>query len=476
MKKIKLYLSTVLTVGLLLFTACEKEAIDPLTGKYPVPENYTLAALVSQDMVKGATTRTFTLELGNAEQRLSVEFTGNRLNYFLAPNAYTIAKRAEAKAGNYVAGDAEGGTYWVASGSKLKLTDGTIFVALNGDTYTISGTVMLENESIIKFAYTGVIEFEADPPSFTYTLEVTKPYSWTTDGMTFNDVAGSQLNKISVSSEGTPVGYLEIVTEEDPASFSGTYPVKVVNTLEHAVVQGQFMNLLWLGIADIPIESGSYYLDGETKMFIREGNITIVDNSGVLTITGSGLGIQDISTQMSFGNLPTSGSVNYQEAMREVAPISMPNLLSASATDLAAVTGGAETGYTVTLKFGEASVTATPNTFGGVDISGTGKFVSIDFKRDAGTLLPGTYNIMAGTEAAVGDAIAGYVLDLGFVQINSGSIWATATGGAPEEAFILAGGTVTVVESGGTYTITVNATIGEGEPVKAVYTGPIAIP
>jgi hypothetical protein len=230
----------------------------------------------------------------------------------------------------------------------------------------------------------------------------------------------------------------------------------------------------WIGIPGIPpTEAPSYYMDGETKMFIREGNITITDDNGTLGIAGSNLGNQDISTQFAFGVLPTRGSFSYVEATREVAPIAMPNLLSASVTDLAAV--GAGTGYTVTLKLGEAGVTATPNAFGGVDIGGTGKYVSIDFNRNEPTLPAGTYNIVDNTDAAAGDAIAGYLLDLGFVQINAGSIWGTATGGAPEEAFILAGGTVTVAESGGVYTVTVNAAIGDGEPVKAVYTGPITI-
>jgi hypothetical protein len=234
------------------------------------------------------------------------------------------------------------------------------------------------------------------------------------------------------------------------------------------------MNLLWFGIADVPIESGSYYLDGETKIFIRNGTITITDNAGVLTIAGSGLGIQDISTQMAFGNLPTLGSVNYQEATREVSATPLPNLLSASVTDLAAVSGGALSGYTVTLKIGEAGLTAVPNAFGGVDVSGTGAYVSIDFKRDAATLPAGTYNIKADAEAAVGDAIAGYALDLGFMQINSGSMWVSVNNNVPAETFIT-GGTVTVAESGGVYTITVNATTANGDPVNAVYTGPITL-
>jgi hypothetical protein len=472
MKKIKLYFSAVITAGLMLFTACEQEAIDPLTGKYPVPENYALSSLLSQDVVKGATIRTFTLEFGDTGQRLSVEFVGSRLSYFLPPNAYTIANRADAKAGNYVAGDAEGGTYWVASGSKLKLTDGTIFVTLNGDTYTISGTVMLENESIIKFAFTGAIVFEPDPPAFTYTLEVTKPYAWTTDGTTFNPVEGSQLNRITVLSDGIQVAYFEIVTAEAPASYAGTYPFSgMITDVNGAVVAGVYMDLSAY-VPGLIIEGGSHLLDDSDKQYISAGNITIADNGGgALTFTSDNLSIIDKATGQP---KPGVRSINYQEATREAAPIPMNNLLSASATDLAAATGGALTGYTVTLKLGEAGLTATPNGYGGLDIGGTGKYVSIDFKRDAATLPAGTYNIKADAEAAVGDAIAGYYLEIapGF-GFNSGCLWVSVDNNVPTETFIT-GGTVVVAESGGIYTITVNATTA-GEPVKAVYTGPITI-
>jgi hypothetical protein len=53
-------------------------------------------------------------------------------------------------------------------------------------------------------------------------------------------------------------------------------------------------------------------------------------------------------------------------------------------------------------------------------------------------------------------------------------LWVSVNNNVPTETFIT-GGTVTVAESGGTYTVTVNAAIGEGEPVKAIYTGPITL-
>jgi hypothetical protein len=473
MKKIKQYLSVVIAAGLMLFSACEKDAIDPLTGKYPVPENYTLATLVSQDMAKGATTRTFTLELGSATEYLTVEFVGPRLNYFVPAGNYTIAARNVAKAGNYIAGDANGGTYWTAGSAPRSLIDGTIAVKADGDAYSISSTVMLEDRSIIKIAFTGAIVFEPDPPAYTYTLVTETPAIG--GGMAPAPIAGSRMNKITVLSEGIQVAYLEVVTADNATSLSGSYVVTDGINATGQANNGYYMDLSQYGMGIM--KGGSYYMDGDVEMFIRAGggNIDIADNNGTLTITGSNLPIQDISTGMAFGILPTRGSINYQDVTRTASALPMNNLLAASVTDLAAVSGGFLTGYTVTLKFGEAGLTATPNMFGGLDIGGTGKYVSIDFKRDAGTLPAGTYTIKADAEAAVGDAIAGYYLDLGGFGFNSGCLWISVDNSVPTETFII-GGTVVVAENGGMYTGTVNATTAGGEAVSAVYTGAITLP
>jgi hypothetical protein len=244
----------------------------------------------------------------------------------------------------------------------------------------------------------------------------------------------------------------------------------MITDVNGAVVAGVYIDLSAF-VPGLIIEGGSHLLDNSDKQYLSAGDITITDNGGVLTFTSSNLAIIDKATG---GVLPNLRSINYQEATREVIALPMPNLLAASVTDLAAISGGALSGYTVTLKFGEAGLTATPNMFGGLDIGGTGKYVSIDFKRDAGTLPAGTYTIKADAEAAVGDAIAGYYLDLGGFGFNSGCLWVSVDNSVPAETFIT-GGTVVVAESGGVYTITVNATTAGGEPVSAVYTGAITL-
>ncbi|MDR1593078.1 MAG: hypothetical protein LBS43_01175 [Prevotellaceae bacterium] len=483
MKKI-FKLLTMSIAAAFMFTSCAEDAIDDLSGKYPLPDDYALSNLLAKDVQKNTATRTVTIAIGTSGLSAIDNGTGNylylkllikRTEYFLGGGAYTVAYDTEAKAGNYIQGKDNVGSYWVdvAGGAEVKrlgIYEGTLYVTQNGDNYTIRGTVLLEDRSMVSINYTGLIVFEADPPAFTYALEIETPAMG--GGMTPAPIANSRMNKITVFSEGLQMAYFEVVTADDATSLTGSYVVTDGLSATGQANNGYYMDLSGYGLGIM--KGGSYYIDGTDEMFIRAGggNIDITDNNGMLTFTGTNLPIQDISTGMAFGILPTPGSVDYQDAMCEYI---LPNLLSATATDLAAVSGGTLTGYTVTLKLGETGVTATPNAFGGLDITGTGQYISIDFSRDAANLPAGTYNIVDNASAAVGDAIAGYLLDLGFFQMNSGCLWGSIEADVPAPETFITGGTVVVAESGGVYTITVNATTAGGEVVKAVYTGAITI-
>ncbi|MDR1171558.1 MAG: hypothetical protein LBL24_03795 [Bacteroidales bacterium] len=453
---IKSCFNAVITAGwILLFTSCENNTIDPLNGKYPEPENYSLNTVLSQTSEKGAATRTFTLELGDGSRYLSVEFTGNRLNYFLAPGNYTIANRDAAKAGNYVAGDATGGTWWVASDARLKLIDGTIFVELAGETYTIRGTVMLEDGSMIQIAYTGTIVFEADPPAFTYTRDVQKPYVWTVDnGATYTPVPGSQLNRISVLSEGIPVAYFEIVTEEDPASLAGTYPVSgEIRDANGAVVRGTYVDLLALGWGTDIIKGGSYFISEEgIEQFLFEGNLTITDNSGTLNFTSSDFRILDITTPFYAPvALPGVKSINYVDATSSAAGGASFDLFAALYVDLSLF---GLTGYTVTLKVASPDLTVTveQGAMGPTyTYTGSGQYVSFDFSRDAASLPEGIYKVVENGSSAVGDCLAGYpsLFGAGFMGTFVGNV---TNGEVTEE--VVTGGTVEVTAAGISFNLT----------------------
>jgi hypothetical protein len=479
------------------FTACNEDTIEDLTGKYPPPTDYALTNLFAQQTQKLECKRIFTLKIATGgitatfnEQTFSYVYTGTGSyisidfvgrNYFLEPGAYNVAPESTARTGNYIEGyDTEmfgmQFTNWgtcffdVNSGTEtgVKVTDGTLNVAKNGENYSILGTLALDNGEFIHVNYSGIIIYEEDPPVMTYSVEVTAPYMWTPDGMTFNPVEGSQLNKVTVKSDGTAVAYFEIVTEENPASYSGTYPVKAVNSLERAICQGQYLDLAWFGMSGIPpIESGSYLID-ESKLFIRNGNVTITDNNGVLSFAISDLGIQDIATQGQFGTLPAPVSIDYKDATRDGGASgggTHTNLFAASALDLSMF---GLSGFTVTLKVATPNLTI--NTEAGpmgitYTYAGSGQYISFDFSRDAGTLPAGVYNVVDHNAAQVNDCLDGYpsLFGSGFMGTFVGNV---VDGVVTEE--VVTGGIVTVTESGFSFNlITANGTV-EGSYVGAI--------
>ncbi len=503
MKKIYLFILFLASVTL-GFTACQEDALDPLTGKYQAPAEFTLTNLFAKQAQKSGSNRIFTLKIStngvNAtynESTYSYTYTGTGKylsidligkEYYLTPGTYTIAGHESAKSGNYIAGydmDFGGGlifenwgTCWFninnGTESGIKITGGTLYVTKNDDNYTITGKLILSDNTFINIDYTGVIVYEPDPIVYTYTKEITKPYTWTPDGTTINSVPGTQLNKITIKADDYPVAYFEIVTEENPASLAGTYTIKNVTDNERAICQGQYFNLSWFGMTDTPIESGSYLLDDAEKLFIRSGSVNITDNSGTLNINATGLLIQDIATQMQFGTLTTPRNINYQGVSLSPGGNqggTFPNLYSASALDNTLFGG---TGYTITLKLAESALTVNTEqgTYGATySYSGSGRYLSLDFKTASASLTEGIYNVADNTTAVNGNCIAGYPSPFGSGFF--GSVVGNVTNGTVTET-VVSGGSVTVTQSGGNYNITFNLTTASGT-VQGSFSGAVTL-
>ncbi|MCE5332457.1 MAG: hypothetical protein LLF95_10030 [Bacteroidales bacterium] len=323
------------------FTSCNESSLDDLTGKYPPPTDYAFTNLFAQQVQKLKGKRIFTLKIATnsvaatfneqtgsytytgSGNYISIDFVGK--TYFLETGAYTIAANETAKAGNYIAGyDTEmfgvqftnRGTCFfdVTNGTETgaKVTAGTLNVTKNGDNYTISGVLAMNNGKFIRINYSGVVIFPEDQPVYTYSVEVSSPYAWTADGTTWNPVAGSQLSKITVKSDGAAVAYFEIVTAVNPSSLSGTYPVSgMITDANGSVVQGMYVDLSAY-VPGLIIESGSYLLDDDTKQYISSGNLTVVDNGGVLTFTSNNFSVTVLG-------VPVGGtkSVSYINAAKE---------------------------------------------------------------------------------------------------------------------------------------------------------------
>ena len=338
MKNISKYIMY-FVAAVFVFTACEKDIIEPLSGKYPVPEEYPLTKLIAQKAVKEEGRRLFTLQLatGNLSatynestdsytysgsgQFLSVVFVGN--DYYLKEGNYTFAPNSAPRVGSYIAGydNAGGGTCFfdVNNGAATgrMVSDGTISVTQDGDYYTIGGMLALSDQSIVTVNFAGNILYEEDPPEMTYSLATQAPYSYSQGGPPIV-VPGTQLNQLSIFSDGLLIAYLEIVTAENPASLTGSYSVADPATGQGEAVIGFYMDLSMYGMGIM--QGGSYVIDddGVTKLYIRGGTISVTDNAGVLTITANDLPLQDITTGFDFGLLPFSGTVNAQNAIRAI--------------------------------------------------------------------------------------------------------------------------------------------------------------
>lgn len=429
------------------FFACNESALNDLTGKYPPPTEYTLTSLTSQSAVKHDNgTRTITLQFASTDAMLTVDFVVNA--HFLKENGYTLAPATTAKNGNYTSA-----VFTKTGITEQQVTAGVIYVKLSGESdYTINATLQLADNSFIRVEFADVIAFEADPPAYTYSNEVQAPYAWTADGTNYTPVAGSQLNKITVSADGAPVAYFELVTTDSPASLSGTYPVSgEIRDANGAVVQGMYMDLSAF-VPGLIIESGSYLLDGDVKQYISSGNLTIVDNGGVLTFSGS-----DFAVAVE-GVAAGTKSINYPDATNGGGGAGThTQLISASALDLSLF---GMTGYTVTVKVAtpELGVTVEQGAMGSTyTYTGSGQYISFDFSRDAGTLPEGVYNVTDNTAAQVNDCLAGYpsLFGAGYMGTFVGNV---ADGATTEE--IVTGGTVTVTANGFEFNLTTaNGTI-----------------
>ncbi|WP_163323784.1 autotransporter outer membrane beta-barrel domain-containing protein [Draconibacterium mangrovi] len=393
------------------------------------------------------------------------------------------------------AGVMEGGSYYMNGDEKMFLRegDGTVTIADNGGVLSITADnlAILDLQTLISSngatwtvlgtaGTMNIVEASilAGPQSYSYTNTITAPATY---GWAGTAVEGSQLNVITVTNENDEVvGSFELITVEGASDLSGDYNVLDGSATAMAIGDannGAYLDYSWWGMGTDIAHTGCWYVTNGTKNYVRAGStIHVVDNGGVLSISGNGLALLDVETLISssgatWQNLDATGSFSFSEiaAGSSSNAIALTNVIAASAMDLSAYGG---TGYNVTLKLATEGVTGTYNAATwGYDFAGTGNYISLDFSRDAASLTAGTYNVVSNETAAVGDCIAGYPNPYG--EGTWGSVWSTVTDGASADVAV-ASGTVDVAIDGDTYTITVDITTDEGA-VKASYTGAITI-
>lgn len=473
-KYLSLAVASVLALG-----ACTEDAISPITGKYPKPEVYEMTTVLSQPTEKSGNNRIFTVELATEGVSgtqgdyqgtgavLAAKFVGNK--YFLHDAAYTASPAETAKVGNYLVGNNGSAFYTVNNGAveKAALDHGSLTVLSDNGNYTITGTLWLDDETIVQIAGKVALKYEEDPEP----VRLTKLLS------AQSNVAGGNksvtLNIATDGVEGTPNGfggmnfsgngnYLALdIYSEDGYLYPGTYKPcttgGVINAGEYGI--GWDPGDLW-GIGMVFTDWGTCWwtvADGVTSAEkILEGEIVVEKQGGNYSITYNYNGLFINYTGKIEALDPTGGEETY---------IELTQVLSAQSN----LANGTKS---VTLNLATDGVAMESNGFGGYNFTGNGNYLALDIYSEDGTLVPGTYAACAtGGAINAGEFGIGWdpgdIFGWGMEFTDWGTCWWTVTDGATSAEKVL-DGTVTVAVEGENYVITL-----ESSTANVRYSGPI---
>lgn len=290
MKSIYKYMVLAMMVG--SFAGCDEDAIDPLTGKYAVPEEYTLTSMELQETEKlDSGNRVFTIEMSGDGNTLTVDFVSSV--YYLVAETYTIADD-NTTALTYT------NAYWTAadgSSTNAQLVSGSLSVESDdNESYTVSGALTLDNDLVIRITATGTLVFEADaePTALTQVLSVSDNTAYGTNTVTLylatSDVSYSyDATTYTVTYSGT--GYYLAVDfySEDGTLAAGTYtPADADNCAAGNYVMGYDPGDIY-GIGYEFTDWGTCWWtvsNGTTSAtHIEEGEIVVEKTGSLYTIT-----------------------------------------------------------------------------------------------------------------------------------------------------------------------------------------------
>lgn len=300
-------------ISAFMLVSCEQESLNPLSGIYPSPELFDFTVLNSQNREKDVSLYIFSINLSDdASNTLNLKLVA--ADDVLPASDFTPSETATKK--TYITG----GNGSTCNG--VQISSGTITVAAQDSNYTMNGILYLVDETVVKMTAAFTIAYEPDLSgnSYTYSEETETPALGGAQGST--EITGTTKHKISVFKGGELAAYFEVVINENATSLAGTYIVKDGLDAAGQVNNGYYLDLTWWGSTGI-LEGGSYYVESDKKMFIREGegDITIADNAGTLTITGDNLGILDLATLIAssgatWTNLATTGTINFDNVTK----------------------------------------------------------------------------------------------------------------------------------------------------------------
>ena len=158
----KLYKFLVGAVTAVMLCSCNEKAIDDLQGLYQAPEDLTFVSATDNGVEKvGKMTKLFNVAFATANgDVLNMQFVGD--TYYLQTGSYIPANAATATKGNDVVEKCS----YVRKGGGLAigLTRGILNVEKDNDNYSVSGSLWLQDGSIIRVKGGGVIEYVPTDP------------------------------------------------------------------------------------------------------------------------------------------------------------------------------------------------------------------------------------------------------------------------------------------------------------------------
>ena len=351
------------------------------------------------------------------------------------------------------------GTCWwdVADGkaTATKITDGIVNVSSREEKvddkdvtiWTISWGVNYPVEVLFEGAIPALTKPKkpSGPIPIDYAYTIGEPTACSTSAGEV--VAGVKKYPLTFTDKaGQEVAYLEFVLKEGSTDVEeGDY----VST-EYAHEAGQLANGYYLDFSAYGmgiIAGGSYYMDGEEKVYINPGVTVSVTNvgTGAFRFTSDGFDF-------------AAGGPNYVPAEGEDDVIVLTKF--ANKTDYAMFGMNM-----LALEFCTDGLTPTAGWFGAT-YEGEGNYLKLEIYAEGGALAPGTYvpNEIGSDAVDAGQFKGGYDPE---GAKDYGTNWFTVAGGAATSAHIT-DGTVTVTQDGDNYTIVVESTA-----VKCKYVGPL---
>ncbi|MGN1232977.1 MAG: hypothetical protein ACI4UJ_05955 [Candidatus Cryptobacteroides sp.] len=472
------YRNIILAAAAFLLAGCAKDAIDPIKGLYPKPEDIRMTKLLSSPVEKLDKVRCFTVEIatdgvsgteGNytgTGSVLKIKFFGDK--YYLDNATYTSTDASAVKKGFYLAGDG-GSTFTRVNSGKAEtvaLDHGGISVSSVNGVYSISGSIWLANSEVIRLESEVGILYEPDPEplKLVNVLSVSKNPGLISLQLAQEGIA-STLNpdwSTSWSGEGyylaldlySPDGYLHEGTYNACAT-GGT-----VGEGEFGIGYDTTMDFGWG-----PMEMKDW---GTCLWYVSNGNTTAQKVlSGVVTIDRdgnnwiielkSGEGKDMLWTTFT-GAIPeltdpgSTGEIKYKELSKCISAAQNTGILS-----LQFATDGV---------WSEFNTETYKTTY-----YGTGNYLAIDIYSADGKLSPGEYKACAtGGMVGEGEFGIGYDTEMWGMQFfNWGTCWWTVEDGATSAEKVL-DGTITVSVEGDVYTVALVSST-----VNAKYIGTITL-